>query len=165
MGDPSVFWQQQMEKAITVTYNNTHSYQKPILLWGPDYTTTFTTRFRPIPLIDDYNPTYIDPNYDRDPYWDTEIRYTQLETPKKTIELKFEVGDIDFHEIFTVMENLTGSIIGLMFLQQNHTILDMRQGILIFPFFSTQLKTADHRYSNVLEPIRQKQLFHRMTES
>ena len=29
----------------------------------------------------------------------------------------------------------------------------MRQGILNFPFFSMQLKTADHKYSNVLEPI------------
>ena len=77
----------------------------------------------------------------------------QLETPKSTIELKFEVGDIEFHEIFIVMEHLTGPIIGLMFLQRNHTVLDKRQGILIFPFFSMQLKTADHKYSNVLEPI------------
>ena len=29
----------------------------------------------------------------------------------------------------------------------------MRQGILNFPFFSMQLKTADHKYSTVLEPI------------
>ena len=28
----------------------------------------------------------------------------QLETPKSTVELKFEVGDIEFHEIFKVME-------------------------------------------------------------
>ena len=77
----------------------------------------------------------------------------QLETPKSTIELKFEVGDIEFHEIFIVMEHLTGTIIGLMFLQRNHTVLDMRQGILNFPFFSMLLKTADHKYSNVLEPI------------
>ena len=77
----------------------------------------------------------------------------QLETPKSTIELKFEVGDIEFHEIFIVMENLTGPIIGLMFLQRNHAVLDMRLGILNFPFFSMQLKTADHKYSNVLEPI------------
>ena len=77
----------------------------------------------------------------------------QLETPKSTKELKFEVGDIEFHEIFIVMEHLTGPIIGLMFLQRNHTVLDIRQGILNFPFFSMQLKTADHRYSNVLEPI------------
>ena len=67
----------------------------------------------------------------------------QLETPKSTIELKFEVGDIEFHEIFIVMEHLTGPIIGLMFLQRNHTVLDMRQGILNFPFFSMQLKTAN----------------------
>ena len=50
------------------------------------------------------------------------------------------------------MEHLTGLIIGLMFLQRNHTVLDMGQGILNFPFFSMQLKTADHKYSNVLEP-------------
>ena len=309
MGYPSVVWQQQLDKAIIITYNNTHLFQKPIPVWDPDYTTTFTTRFRPIPLIDDDNPTYIDPDYGRDPYWDTEIynqdllqfQYVlddtehynkkvhenppithnkktralienwqmndgtnhpvfpnplgtenlenraesipqslldekqfqnvlitkdgepdcislstninlkcekrifyfpmdfgeltidglidtgalssaipemdlwkirllspqsviregpppnfqimvangQLETPKSTIELKFEVGDIEFHEIFIVMEHLTGPIIGLMFLQRNHTVLDIRQGILNFPFFSMQLKTADHKYSNV----------------
>ena len=77
----------------------------------------------------------------------------QLETQKSTTELKFEVSDIEFHGISIVLENLTGSIIGLMFLQRNHTIMDMRQGILNFLFFSMQLKTADHRYSNVLEPI------------
>ena len=313
MGYPSVVWQQQMDKAVTITYNNTHLFQKPIPVWDPDYTTTFTTRFRPIPLVDNYNPTYIDPDYGRDPYWDSEIynqellqfQYVlddiehynktvhenppithnkktralvenwqmndgtnhpvfpnplgteahednsestpqslldekqfqnvlitrdgepdciplstninlkckkrmlyfpmdfgeltidglidtgalssaipeidlrkirllspqsviregpppnfqimvangQLETPKSTIELKFEVGDIEFHEIFIVMEHLTGPIIGLTFLQRNHTVLDMRQGILNFPFFSMQLKTADHKYSNVLEPI------------
>ena len=64
----------------------------------------------------------------------------QLETPKSTIELKFEYGDFEFHEIFIVMENLTGPSIGLMFLQRNHTVLDMRQGIFNFPFFSMQLK-------------------------
>ena len=38
-----------------------------------------------------------------------------------------------------------------MFLQRNRTVLDMRQGILNFPYFSMQLKTADYKYSNVLE--------------
>ena len=65
--------------------------------------------------------------------------------------MKFEVGDIELHEIFIVMENLTGSIIGLMFLQRNHTVLDMRQGISNFAFFSIQPKTADHQFSNVVE--------------
>ena len=40
----------------------------------------------------------------------------QMETPKSTVELKFEIGDIEFHEIFIVMEILTGPIIGQMFL-------------------------------------------------
>ena len=40
-----------------------------------------------------------------------------------------------------------------MFLQRNHTVLDMRQGILNFPFFLMQLKSADHKYSIVSEPI------------
>ena len=69
------------------------------------------------------------------------------------MELKFEVGDIEFHEILIVMENLTGPNIGLMFLQRNHTVLDMRQRILNFPFLSMQLRTTDHKYSNVLELI------------
>ena len=44
----------------------------------------------------------------------------QLETPKSTVELKFEVGDIEFHEIFIVMEKLTSPLIGLLFLQRNN---------------------------------------------
>ena len=40
-----------------------------------------------------------------------------------------------------------------MVLQRNHTVLDIRQGLLNFPYFSMQLKTSDHKYSNVLEPI------------
>ena len=77
----------------------------------------------------------------------------QLETPKSTIELKFEAGDIEFLEILIVVENLTGLIIGLLFLQRNHTILNMKQGIQNYTFFSMQLKTASHRYSSLLEPI------------
>ena len=61
----------------------------------------------------------------------------QLETLKSTIELKFEGGDIEFHEIFIVMENLAVPITGLMFLQRNHTVLDMRQGIFSSPFQQT----------------------------
>ena len=49
------------------------------------------------------------------------VAHGQLETTKSTIELKFEVGDIEFHAIFIVMEHLTGPIIGLMFLQRNHS--------------------------------------------
>ena len=50
-----------------------------------------------------------------------------LESPKGTIELKFEVADIKFLEICIVMENLTGPISELLLLQRNHTVLDLRQ--------------------------------------
>ena len=77
----------------------------------------------------------------------------QLEAPIATVELQFEVGDITFRENFIVMTNLTSPLIGLLFLQRNSTILDMRQGILNFPFFSMQLKNEDRTYPNVIEPI------------
>ena len=77
----------------------------------------------------------------------------QLEAPIATVELQFEVGDITFREKFIVMTHLTSPLIGLLFLQRNSTILDMRQGILNFPFFSIQLKNEDRTYPNVIEPI------------
>ena len=313
MGYSYVVWQQRTEKTITITYDKTRLYQKPNPVCDPDHKTTFSTRFRSIHFFDDYSPTYTDPDYGRDPYWDTEIynqdllqfQYVlddiehykttvhentpitldkktralietlqmndgtshpvfpnplgtenpktvnyaipqslldekqfqnvliikevepdciplstninlkckkrmqyfpmdfgeltiiglidtgvlssaipeielriirllssqsviregpppnfqimvasgQLQTPKSTLLLKLEVGDIEFYEVFMVMENFTRPIIGLMFLQRTHIVLDMRHGILSFPFFSMQLKTADHRYSYNVEPI------------
>ena len=50
------------------------------------------------------------------------------------------------------MTNLASLLIGLLFLQRNSTILDMRQGILNFPFFSMQLKNEDRTDPNVIEP-------------
>ena len=87
-----------MEKAIITTYNNTHLFQKPIPVWDPDYTTTFATRFRPIPLIDDYNPTYIDPDYGRDPHWDTEVYNQDL------LQFQYVLDDSE-HYNKTVHEN------------------------------------------------------------
>ena len=98
MGYPSVVWLQQMEKAIIVTYNNSHLYQKPIPVWDPDYTTTFITRLRPIPLIDDYIPTYIDSDYGRNPSWDTEIYNQDL------LQFQYVLDDIEHYKT-TVHEN------------------------------------------------------------
>ena len=77
----------------------------------------------------------------------------QLEAPIATVELQIEGGDITFREKFIVMTNLTSPLIGLLFLQRNSTILDMRQGILNFPFCSMQFKNEDRTYPNVIEPI------------
>ena len=76
-----------------------------------------------------------------------------LEEPIATVELQFKVGDITFREKFIVMTNLTRLLIGLLFLQDNSTILDIRPGILKFPFFSMQLKNDDRTYPNVIEAI------------
>ena len=77
----------------------------------------------------------------------------QLEAPIATIELQFEIGVITLREKFKVMTNVTSALIGFLFLQRNSTILDMRQGILNFPFFSMQLKNEDRTYPNVIELI------------
>ena len=77
----------------------------------------------------------------------------QLEAPIATVELQFEVGDITFREKCIVMTNLTSLLVGLLFLQRNSTILEMRHGILNFPFFSMHLKIEDRKYPNVIEPI------------
>ena len=77
----------------------------------------------------------------------------QLEPPVATIELQFEVGDITFIEKFIVITDLTSLLIGLLFLERNSTILEMRQGKLDFPFFSMQFKNEDRTYPNVIESI------------
>ena len=65
----------------------------------------------------------------------------QLAAPIATVEMQFQAGGITVREKFKVMTNLTSPLIGHLFLQRNSTILDMRQGILNFRFFSIQLKT------------------------
>ena len=51
------------------------------------------------------------------------------------------------------MTNLTSPLIGLLLLQRNSIILDMRQGILNFPLFPMQLKNKDRTYPNIIDPI------------
>ena len=67
--------------------------QKPSPIWDPGYTTNFTTRFRPIPFIEDYNPTYIiDPDYGRDPHWDTGVYNQDL------LQFQQVVDDIELYQ-------------------------------------------------------------------
>ena len=77
----------------------------------------------------------------------------RLETPKATVEIQFDVGDILFEECFIVMINLTSALVGLFFLQGNSSILGIRQGKLNFALLSMQLQHADNNYSNINEPL------------
>ena len=71
-GTPSVVWQQQMEKAFIKIYKQVHN-DRPDRYYDFDYTKDFETQFCPLPLVQDYNPQNIDPEYGNDPYWDDEI--------------------------------------------------------------------------------------------
>ena len=62
-----------MEIARIETQNIVNNTNKPLIDWEHDYTTDFLTKFRPISFLDDYDPYYIDSNYNRDPYWDDEL--------------------------------------------------------------------------------------------
>ena len=81
------------------------------------------------------------------------VTNAQLQAPNATIELQFEVGDITFTKNFRVLTNLTSPLIGLPLLQRNSTVLDMRQEVLNFPFFSMQLEIEDRTNPNIVEPI------------
>ena len=62
-----------------------------------------------------------------------------LETPESPLEVKIE-GQTEFHEIFIVIEKLWSNIMGLMFLQRNHTVLDLRQSITKLSLFLNAIK-------------------------
>ena len=91
---PSVVWQQQMEKAYIKTYKAVHN-DRPDRYYDMDYTENLETQFRPLPLIEDYNPQYIDPDYGKDPYWDDELYDKQ--------NLQFEV--------MTILQRMTKKIL------------------------------------------------------
>ena len=51
----------------------------------------------------------------------------QLETPIASTEMQIEVSDITLVDRFIVMANIATPSIGLLFLQHNGAVLDMRQ--------------------------------------
>ena len=65
----------------------------------------------------------------------------QLEKPKATTTLKFDIGDHIRAEPF-VTKNLTGPIIGLHFLRHNSVVIDNTHGLLHFPHLTMQVKSA-----------------------
>ena len=97
-GIPSVFWQQQMEKAYIKTYKPVH-IDHPDRYYDLDNTKDLETQFRPLPLIEDYNPQYIDPDYGKDLYWDDEIydkqnlHFRRDDYPPTADEEDPEIGD------------------------------------------------------------------------
>ena len=56
-----------MEQVYIKTYKIVHNYS-PDRYHEMDYTQDFETQFRPLQMIEDYNPQYIDTEYGKDPY-------------------------------------------------------------------------------------------------
>ena len=77
----------------------------------------------------------------------------QLIAPLATAEVQFEVGYFTFRQNCIAITNLASPLIGLLLLQRKITIVEMRQGIPIFPFPSMELKKEYWRYSNVNERV------------
>ena len=75
-----------MEIARTETENLINDTNTPLPKREQDYTYDFTTRFGPLSLIEDYDPYYIDPDYNRDPYWDDELYDTTTTIPSSPIK-------------------------------------------------------------------------------
>ena len=63
----------------------------------------------------------------------------QLEVPIATVKLQLEMDDTTIGENFLVKKNLTSTLFSHFCLQRNSTLLDMSQGILIFPIFPCNL--------------------------
>ena len=102
-----------------------HIIHKTIPTYEYDYTDNFDTHFRPLPEPDLRKIRLLAPhtilNEGPPPDFQIMVANGQLEASIATVELQFEVGDITFREKFLIMTNLTSPLIGLLFLQRNHT--------------------------------------------
>ena len=76
--------------------------------------------------------TNILPESDPPPF-KLQVANGDIETPTKTIQIQFEIGDWTFKETFIVASKITGPILGLTFLKSNSAIVDASQGLLHFP--------------------------------
>ena len=79
---------------------------------------------------------------DDPPNFQTQVANGQLEKPRATATLKFDIGDHIFAEHFVVMTNLTGPIIGLHFMRHNSVVIDTTHGLIHFPHLTMQVKSA-----------------------
>ena len=94
-GNPSVVWQQQMEKAYIRRYNIMHMIDKSLPTYKYDCTDYFNTQFGPLPEVFAYDIYFVDPQYSLEPFWDesymiktnwsTKILTTNLMTKLKVI--------------------------------------------------------------------------------
>ena len=71
------------------------------------------------------------------PAFKLQVANGDIETPTKTVQLQFELGDWTFKETFIVATKMTGPILGL-------TFLDVSQALLHFPHLTYAIAADDN---------------------
>ena len=90
---------------------------------------------------------------DDSPNFQIQVAHGQLEKPIATVTLKFDIGDHIFTEHFVVMENLTGPIKGVHFMRNNTVVIDTTHGLIYFPLFTLQVKSASSGTSAIPQVV------------
>ena len=90
---------------------------------------------------------------DDPPNFQIQVANGQLEKPTATTTLKFDIGDHIFAEHFVVMKNLSGSIIGLHFMNHNSVVIDTTRGLIHFPHLTMQVESASNQASAKPQPV------------
>ena len=91
--------------------------------------------------------------FDDPPDFQIQVANGQLEKPTVTSTFKFDIGDHIFAEHFVVMKNLTEPIIDLHFMKHNSVVIDTTQGLIHFPHFTMQVKSASSQASAKPQPV------------
>ena len=90
---------------------------------------------------------------DEPPNFQRQVANGQLEKPLATATLNFEIGDNSFAEHFDVVKKLAGSIIGLQLMRNNSVVIDTTHGLIHFPHFTMQVKTASSETTTKPQPV------------
>ena len=78
------------------------------------------------------------------PAFKLQVANGDIETPTKTVQLQFELGDWTFKETFFVATKMTGPILGQTFLKNNSAILDVSQALLHYPHLAYAIAADDN---------------------
>ena len=79
---------------------------------------------------------------DEPPNFQIQVANGQLEKPIATARVKFDIGDHIFAEHLVVKKNLTGPIIGLLFMRHNSVVINTTHGLIHFPHLTMQAQRA-----------------------
>ena len=82
------------------------------------------------------------------PPFKLQVANGDIESPTKTIQVQFEIGDWTFKETFIVANKITGPILGLPFLKNNSAILDAILRLLLFPHLTYEINATPDEQSS-----------------